>query len=129
MKPGSRYSTDAYGPTDKMGDAYDTSAGIYGSTRGQPPSALKNPGTTGPNAGLVTTNENPYDYKRSNYANPSASDLSGPGGPGAGASGFQRMSRLRSEFYSPQYNATYNQQNGCSITPNSVAAGYHSTSY
>ena len=117
VKPGSRYSSDPYGPTDvKLSDTYDTSTGIYGSTRGsQPPSALKNPSS-------ATANENPYGYKGANYASANPSDPSG-------ASGFQRMSRMRSEFYSPQYNATYNQQNGCSITPNSGAAGYHSTSY
>ena len=30
---------------------------------------------------------------------------------------------MRPDFYSPQYNASYNQQNGCSITPGGAVVG------
>lgn len=54
----------------------------------------------------------------------------GRSGPGAAAE-FQRMGRMRSEFYSPQYNASYNQQNGCSIAPGGAGGqgGYHGSNY
>ena len=50
-----------------------------------------------------------------------------PGGAGPGPAGgdFQRMSRMRSEFYSPQYNSTYPPTNGSAVDKTTGSTPYN----
>ena len=115
--PSPRYS-DNYA-NEKLADSYDT----YGTSRMKDDygtGRLKDDyDTTAGGAGI---------YGKRTYSASGTgpvSDRDRPGGPGdiGGRGDFQRMSRMRSEFYSPQYNASFNQQNGCSISTNAPAAG------